>query len=174
MYSWLRTNKKASAILNLLVLTMCLNTFAYLSLNFTYTALPTDDTAVKLQGDFFDIYLKDKVGFDSDMALYAQGLRNGSNISKSVNVEPEDIWASLPSQEAGQPISAGDNNFAFLDGLRIVYGFFATLINVVILPITLFTASILPPLLVLMIGIPLSMLMMVTIIGFIGGRLAGG
>lgn len=158
------------ALIKLVALLISINTFMYVGIAYTFAQGITDTRGLQIQGDFFDLYLEDKEQFGIDIDTYIQQLEGGENISVGVNVKPSDEWTSMPDQEAGErPISR--QGFTFLDIVRIIWAFVATLINIVMLPLILFSTSIFPPLVTLVIGIPLAALTMIVIIlGALGGR----
>lgn len=153
----------------LFALVISMNIFMYVGMNYVFADSPADARGLKLQDDFLTQYLQDKSVLDDDLQFYTNSLRNGTEISKSVDFSINPEWASVPPEEAGQPISPGENTFAFFDPIRISFQFIKTFFNVVIVPITLLSSSVFPPLINLLFGIPLAALNMAAWIGLLRG-----
>ncbi len=163
-----------AAILKMLVLVICLNTFLYLGTNYAMETTGFEQQgAARLNGDLFDILLESKSSIDTDFQLYSNSLRDGTNYSfgASYNLSTTSSGGlgTFPTKEAGQSTTSESGAFSFLDALSIVYSGIKSIFNIAIMPLTLMTNNDLPPLFALLIGFPLAILQLITIIILIRG-----
>ncbi len=163
-----------AAILKMMVLVICLNTFLYLGTNYAMENTGfQQEGAARLNGDLFDILLTSKSNIDTDFQLYSDSLRDGTNYSSgtSYNLSTTDSGGlgTFPPQEPGQSGTTESGAFSFLDALSIAYAGIKSMFNIAIMPLTLMTNNDLPPLFAILIGFPLAILQLITIIVLIRG-----
>lgn len=174
----------AAAILKMLALVICLNTFLYLGTNYAMGHTGADqDNASRISGDLFDVLLTNKGNLDLDFQNYSASLESGDSFStgSSWNLSPTENCGkiiggkeqcglgTLPTKATGGAGSETAGAFSFLDAMNMVYAGVKTLFNIAIMPLTLMTNHKLPPLFAILIGFPLSILQLVTIIVLIRG-----
>ena len=64
-----------AAILKMLVLVICINTFLYLGTNYAMeTTGFQQEGAARLNGDLFDVLLESKSSIDTDFQLYSESV----------------------------------------------------------------------------------------------------
>ncbi len=163
-----------AAILKMLVLVICLNTFLYLGTNYAMENTGLDqEGAARINGDLFDILLSNTEGFDKDFQNYSESLKRGEEFSTgaSWNLTPtdEDGLGTFPIKVTGGAGSETSGAFSFLDGMNMVYAGVKTMFNIAIMPLTLMTNNKLPPLFAILIGFPITILQLVTLIVLIRG-----
>ncbi len=163
-----------AAILKMLVLTICLNTFLYLGTNYAMENTGFEqEGAARLNGDLFDVLLSSKDSIDADFQLYSDSLRDGTNYSTGANWNLSSTdsggLGTIPTKESGQSATSESGAFSFLDALSIGYSAIKTMFNITIMPLTLLTNNDLPPLFAILIGFPLAILQIVTIVILIRG-----
>ena len=163
-----------AAILKMLVLVICLNTFLYLGTNYAMeTTGFQQEGAARLNGDLFDVLLTSKANIDTDFQLYSDSLRDGFNYSSGANYNLSSTsdggLGTFPTKETGSSATTESGAFSFLDALSIVYSGIKSMFNIAIMPLTLMTNNDLPPLFAILIGFPLAILQLVTIIVLIRG-----
>ncbi len=163
-----------AAILKMLALVICMNTFLYLGLNYAMETTGSDQQgAARIEGDLFDRLLTSKGSLDLDFQNYSASLKEGTTYStgSSYNFTPtaDGGLGTFPTKEIGSSATSESGAFSFLDALSIVYSGIKTMFNIAIMPITLMTHNDLPPLLAILIGFPLAILQLVTIIVLIRG-----
>ena len=126
-----------AALLKLTALLICINIFLYLGINYALnTGGASSDTAVRLQGDLFDLLLEDKEGFDQYMDDYVDSLESDQNVTRAYKFQLSGNFSAMPSQHTGSSVSGEAGAFSFLDALKVVWAFVATLINVGLSPLT--------------------------------------
>jgi len=158
-----------AALLKLLVLSVCLNTFLYLGVNYGLSENILEKKS-GLQEDLFDILLTDPLSSKNTLRTYVEGI--GTNNTAGYDFELEGNFSNPPTEKSGLGESeavSGSNIFSFLDGLRMIKGFLVTLWRIATMPLTLFTYGVLPPLVAYIIGIPLLLLNITTLIVLIRG-----
>lgn len=116
------------------------------------------DKAFRLNGDLLDITMKDSL--ENSLTNYKD---NYTDYPSNVSVE----WVVMPEQETGNDV--GDGGIPYIDVLKISWGFFATLFNVAISPVTLFTTTRLPFVFLAFIGIPYMFLALLSVFMIIRG-----
>ena len=163
-----------AAILKMLVLVICLNTFLYLGTNYAMENTGFEqEGAARINGDLFDILLTNKADIDADFQLYSESLKEGTNYSTGIsyNLSTTDRGGlgTFPTKETGSSATTESGAFSFLDALSIGYAAIKSLFNIAIMPLTLLTNNDLPPLFAILIGFPLVILQLVTIIILIRG-----
>lgn len=161
-----------SALLKLVLITLCVNMFMYMGINY---AIYNDSTTQQkpscfLQsGDIFSTFLGDANSARLSSSLQTYSDSNGRNISYGVTGLNE-TWSTPPKENAGTDTAGGTQGSVFiLDSIKIVYAFIGTLWNMAIMPISMFTCNLLPPLVAVMFGIPLAILNIITLIVLIRG-----
>lgn len=163
-----------SAILKMFALVICINTFLYLGLNYAMETTGSNQQGVaRINGDLFDVLLQSKSSLDLDFQNYSQSLLTGESYStgSSYNLSStsDGGLGTFPTKEGGQSATTESGAFSFLDALNIAYAGIKTLFNIAIMPITLMTHNDLPPLFAILIGFPLAILQLITIIILIRG-----
>ena len=163
-----------AAILKMLVLVICINTFLYLGTNYAMENTGFQQQgAARLNGDLFEVLLESKSSIDTDFQLYSDSLRDGTNYSTgtSYNLSTTDSGGlgTFPTKEAGQSATTESGAFSFLDALSIAYAGIKTMFNIAIMPLTLMTNNDLPPLFAILIGFPLAILQLFTLFVLIRG-----
>ncbi len=162
------------SILKMFVLVICLNTFLYLGTNYAMENTGFQQQgAARLNGDLFDVLLQSKTSIDTDFQLYSDSLRDGTNYSSGANwnlsTTDNGGLGTFPTKEAGQTATTESGAFSFLDALSIGYSAIKSMFNIAIMPLTLLTNNDLPPLFAILIGFPLAILQLITIIVLIRG-----
>ncbi len=159
----------ASAMLKLMVFTICINTFLYLGIN--YAIYGEDSTIPKpdMQNDLFSIMLSDKDATDAQLKDYASKVNNNENITSAYKFNLSDDFSSIPSQQQGSSVEPDAGGFSFLDGIRMVYAFAITMWRIATIPITMFSYNILPPFVAVIFAFPLLILNVITVIVFLRG-----
>ena len=151
-------------------LVVSLNIFLYFGL-VIYSGGAAVENSIRFQGDIFDIYLSDSQNLYLADQRYINSLDNDSeNLTYSFTLTPNGSWQSLPSDGAGQPNTPVSGTFSFLDSIRMIRALVVTLLNIGILPFTLFSMAKLPSILIVMVGIPFCIIYYVILIGFFVGR----
>lgn len=151
-----------NTMLKLLSILLMLNLFLYAGIKFISSAdgLNQPDPTLHFQwrGDLVDYFMERSL---DDMASdYKDGFTNyGANFSSN--------FRNFPTQEGGQTI--GQGGIIFLDSLKVVWSFFTTLANVAFAPLAFFFNYDMPILIGILIGIPLSIIYVATIILAIRG-----
>ncbi len=163
-----------AAILKMLVLVICLNTFLYLGTNYAMETTGFEQGgAARINGDLFDVLLTNKADIDADFQLYSESLKDGTNYSTGISYNLSDTsqggLGTFPTKEAGSSATTESGAFSFLDALSIVYAGIKSIFNIAIMPLTLLTNNDLPPLFAILIGFPLAILQLFTIIILIRG-----
>ncbi|KKN42282.1 hypothetical protein LCGC14_0714820 [marine sediment metagenome] len=173
-----------AAILKMLVLVICLNTFLYLGTNYAMETTGSDqEGAARINGDLFDILLTNKGSLDIDFQNYTESLKTGENFSTGASwnlTSTEDCGkiiggkeqcglGTFPPQVKGGAGAETAGAFSFLDAMNMVYAGVKTMFNIAIMPLTLMTNNKLPPLFAILIGFPLAILQIVTLIVLIRG-----
>lgn len=160
----------AASILKLVALIICLNTFLYLGVNYAmFSGDRLDQRPAIIRGDLFDILLEDSGQLDKNLDIYTQSLDSDTNVTFSYSFNISSEFADAPDPQSGQPDLPEEAGLSFLDGLRMVNAFFKTLWGIAIFPITLFTYNILPPIVSIIIGLPLLILNLYTLLIFMRG-----
>lgn len=160
----------AASILKLVALLICLNTFLYLGVNFAmFGADRLDQRPSFVRGDIFDLLLENKTNFNLKMDTYVTNLDSSGNDTLSYTFEIAEEFAAPPDAQSGQPDLPEEAGISFLDGLRMINALFKTFVGIAILPVTLFTSNMLPPLVAVIIGLPLFILNFYTLAIFIRG-----
>jgi len=140
----------------------------YLGLNYALDDEASDSYSVKIQGDVFDLFLEDKDLLKQDLDTYSKSFGTDSeNISRNYNISSS--FSKPFQQQAGSETQPASGSLSFLDVIKIIWAFFATLLNIFLVPITLFSISEIPPLIAIMIGFPLVAVSVVSLIIFIRG-----
>lgn len=158
-----------SALLKLMTLTICLNIFLYLGMNYSIyeSNSKIEFSSFSIKGDLFDYLLTEgsSLGMANSIAEYKANLESEANISRSYSFEPNSNLSKPP------PLAKATDSgkFSILDGLEMVMAFTVTLFNLAILPLTLMFNNVLPPLVGLIIGVPLMILNVTTIFMLIRG-----
>jgi len=138
----------------IMLLIISIDIFLYLGSGFALAVNPNSPNVIKVQGDFLDLFLKNRGAFDYSLSEHADSLLGKGNASTTINYDLSDDWGVVPVRESGQP-AVPSIGFAFLDPISLVFGFIITLFNMTILPITLLSIG-LSPFIVLIIGFPLT------------------
>lgn len=159
----------ASAMLKLIVLSICLNTFLYLGVNYAIYSDGSSPTAPSYQDTLFEILLRNKTAFETELDVYTDSLESDVNYTRGYNFDMKGNFSSPPTEETGSSILIEQGGFAFLDAARMVLAFIMTLWQIAIIPLKLFTYQALPPLVAVIIGIPLLILNVTALIIFIRG-----
>jgi len=151
----------------LLMLFFCINTFMYLGTSYMLNeGGAASPTAVRFQGDLFDLLLQDKGVLNSDLDSYANALAAGENITISRGYNLSSDFANAPALQE-EKITLGTVISFGIDTVKIVFAFVLTLFNFVIAPITVFSYSKLPPFLVIMFGLPFVLVFVLSIYAFL-------
>ncbi len=158
-----------STLLKLLVLSICLNTFLYLGVN--YAILPNSPTGSTptIQDDLFDILLRNKTQFTDTMDTYVRNLNSSDNYTTGYAFDLQGNFSTPPTEQTGSSILLEQGGFAFLDVARMVLAFVVTLWKIATISLTLFSYNLFPPIVTVIIGFPLLILNATTIIIFLRG-----
>ncbi len=162
-----------SSMLKIIVTIFCINIFMYLGVNYAMenTEGATSPTAVRIEGDLFDILLQDRGQFDEDMDDYVRSFRGEDNLSRgySFNMSGNINRGLIPDFETGADVQESSGGIPFIDALKTIRAFAATLFNIALSPLTLFTHNGIPPLIAVMIAMPLFLIELTILIIFLRG-----
>jgi len=153
-----------NTMIKLVTILAVLNIFMYMAVNFSISAEGGNDLNKRY-----------KFHFDNDLIdTFMAGQNNLDDITKDTkenwtryDVDFQNEFKELPEQEAGTSVGTGGINF--LDSLKIVWSFIATLGNVIVAPLTLFFNFRMPVFVGLMIGLPYFIMLIFTLFAFIRG-----
>ena len=140
-------------MMKIIVLLFCVNMFVYIGGNYQYMITgDLDDKPVKVSGDLIDIFMKNR---PTTLNSTAEATTFNSNFS-------------IPQKESGELVGTG-GGISFLDIPKILWGFFATLFNVASAGIMIFFIEGMPPIIGLLVGVPLTLVFLLSIFAFIRG-----
>jgi len=140
-------------MMKIIVLLFCVNMFVYVGSNYQYmTTGNVDDKTVKVSGDLIDIFMENR---PATLNSTAEATTFNSNFS-------------IPQKESGELVGTG-GGISFLDIPKILWGFFATLFNVAAAGIMIFFVEGMPPIIGLLVGVPLTLVFILSIFAFIRG-----
>jgi len=159
----------AAATLKLLVLVICLNTFLYLGVNYALEGQTVQEHKPFVQGDLFDLLLSDKDKLDSEMDTYTQAVNDGEDYTNTYALQPNEDLSAPPTKQTGSDVDPDSGGFSLLDGLEIIWAIIATLWTIAFIPFYLFSSGLFPLPVLLLIGFPLMVLDVVTLVILIRG-----
>ena len=140
-------------LMKVIVLLFCVNMFVYIGGNYQYMVTGNiDDKPVKLSGDLIDVLMKHR---PTNLNSTAEAITFGGNLSQ-------------PSMVGGELVGTG-GGISFLDGLKIVWSIVPTLFNVATAGLMIFFISGMPPIVGLLVGVPLTLIFVLSIFAFIRG-----
>ncbi len=158
-----------STLLKLLVLSICLNTFLFLGVNYAIAPNSPTSTAPTLQDDLFDVLLRNKTQFTDTMDIYVRNLNSSDNYTSGSAFDLSGNFSAAPNEQTGSSILLEQGGFAFLDVARMVLAFVVTLWKIATISLTLFSYNLFPPVVSVIIGLPLLILNVSTLIIFLRG-----
>lgn len=142
-----------ATLIKIIVLLFCVNLFVYVGSNYQYMVTgDPDDKPFKLSGDLID-----------RLMISAPTTINATAGAVAFN----ESVLGMPQKESGE--SVGTNWVKFLDLIAILWGFFASLFNIVTASILVFFVGGMPSIVGLMIGAPLVLMQLLCIFMFIRG-----
>ncbi len=159
----------AAALLKLMVLSLCLNTFLYLGVNYAMYDIIPPEQRPDIQDDLFSIMLSDKEGSQDAMDQYVESLQNDDNATFIYKFNISSEFSKRPNPQSGADVSNQEGGFSFLDSLNMVMAFINTLWRIATMPIQLFNYNLLPPIATFIIAFPLLLLNIITIIVLMRG-----
>ena len=140
-------------MMKIIVLLFCVNMFVYIGGNYQYMVTGNeDDKPVKVSGDLIDLLMKTR---PTNLNSTAESIAFSGNLSQ-------------PSMVGGELVGTG-GGISFLDIPRILWGFFATMFNVATAGIMIFFIAGMPPIIGLLVGVPLTLLFILSIFALIRG-----
>ena len=140
-------------MMKLLVLLFCANMFVYVGGNYQYMVTgDLDDKPVKVSGDLIDVLMK----------------FSPSPLNATAGSVVFDDSLGIPVKESGEQVGTA-GGISFLDIPAIMWGFFVTLFNVATAGVTIFFIAGMPPILGLLVGVPLTLLFLLSIFALIRG-----
>ncbi len=153
-----------NTMIKMITVLLILNIFMYIGVNFSISAESghelNKDYNFHFKGDLIDSFMSgnedlDQIAEDTKNNWTSYGVGLGANFTQ------------IPDKESG--ISIGVGGISFLDSLNIVWGFVASLGNIIVAPLTLFFNFRMPIFIGLMIGIPYFLILTLTFFAFIRG-----
>ena len=115
-----------STLLKLIVLSLCLNTFLYLGVNYAMYEIVPPDQRPDLQNDLFSILMDDPEGTRENLDVYVENL-GGDNVTTGYVYNPSGNFSQPPSERTGSSILVEQGGFAFLDVVKMIIPFITTL-----------------------------------------------
>ena len=158
-----------STLLKLIVLSICLNTFLYLGVNYAIAPESPTNTAPTLQDDLFDVLLRNKTQFTDTMDTYVRNLNSTENYTSGSAFDLSGNFSTPPTEKTGSSILLEQGGFAFLDVTRMVLAFVVTMWKIATISLTLFSYNLFPPVVSVIIGLPLIIINITAIIIFLRG-----
>jgi len=146
-----------STFIKVITAVLIMNTFLYLGINY---GLQPEDEVWRINGDLMDTLYRGNL---SESVLDD---KNNGEVTNEVGIS-SDI-SSAPSQKAGEPIGSGDD-ISYLDALKIFFSFVGTLFNIAIAPVTIFSVYSMPFMVRLLIGFPLAIIELLSLILLLRG-----
>jgi len=147
-----------SSYLKVATVVLILNLFLFFGIN--YANIPESNNIFNIQGDIFDIFLDDSINQAVDYE------RTG-NINLTGNINITSGLSTQPFAEGGEQI--GDGGISVVDGLKIFFSIIPTLWNIALSPLNLLTIYHIPLMIRLLIGLPLTFMMLISIFLLIRG-----
>jgi len=140
-------------MMKLIVLMFCVNMFVYIGCNYQFMVTgDLDDKPVKLSGDVIDILMKYRPqAFNST----AESIAFDGNLSQ-------------PALAGGEQVGTA-GGISFLDALRIAWSIVPTLFNLATAGVMIFFIAGMPPIIGLLVGVPCTLLLLLSIFAFIRG-----
>ena len=121
-----------------------------------------------MQDDLFEILFTQPNATKKSIDTYVASL--GSNTTNRTFVySMEGNFSNPPSEQTGATVLAAEGGFSFIDSIRMISAFIITLWRIATMPIALFSYNLLPPIAAAIIGIPLFILNITTLIVLIRG-----
>lgn len=140
-------------MMKLIVLLFCVNMFVYIGGNYQYMVTgDLDDKPIKISGDLIDVLMKHR---PTNLNSTAESIAFDGNLSQ-------------PSMAGGELVGTG-GGISFLDQLKIAWSIVPTLFNVATAGIMIFFIAGMPPIIGLLVGVPLTLLFLLSIFAFIRG-----
>lgn len=150
-----------STLFKMLAILLFMNIVVYAGMNFAITAegeVLQENFEFRLEGDAIQQLLGTSVNEVIDSSR-----DNFTDYDLTVSSN----YTSFPQSLGG--LEVGTGGISFFDIVRMIIPFTKTLFNIAISPITLFMTFRLPPLFVILIGIPYLIMFVLTIMAFIRG-----
>jgi len=157
-----------STLLKLIVLSLCLNTFLYLGVNYAMYEVVPPEQRPDLQNDLFSILMDDPEGTRENLDVYVENL-GGDNVTTGYSLNPSGNFSQAPSEKTGFSVNIDQGGLVFIDVARMVIPLITTLWRIGTMPLTLFSYHIFPPLVAVIIALPLFLLNIITVLIFIRG-----
>ena len=140
-------------MMKVIVLLFCVNMFVYIGSNYQYmTTGDINDKPVKVSGDLIDIFMKNR---PTTLNSTAESIAFSGNLSQ-------------PTKAGGELVGSG-GGISFLDALKIAWSIVPTLFNVAIAGVMIFFIEGMPPIIGLLVGVPLTLVFLLSIFAFIRG-----
>ena len=158
------------ATLKLLALTICLNTFLYLGLSYGIYSENSQNKNPFTQDDIFSLFLEDDIAFKDNLDSYVDNLNNGTAYNTGASYQMTGNFSTAPDPASGAAIDPTQAGFSFLDPIRMIYAFIVTIWRIATVSLTVFLYGILNPFVAVIIGIPLFILNVATVILIIRGN----
>jgi len=147
-------------LIKMLVLSLCLNTFVYLGTSY---AMVQDDDRSPMPNNLFSLMLDNPDQFEIDL----NASLNGANGTYGGGFSPNSNFTTVPARNTGYDTAPSSGGTSFFDALKIVYDFILIMGTILIAPFYLFFSGTLSPLVALIVGLPLVLINITTIIMFI-------
>ena len=151
-----------NTLLKLLTILLMMNIFIYVGINFSYSA----DKSTQLNPDL-KFYWKGDIIEKFMASSFDDITANTKNNWTDYDVKFNESYANFLEKKGGASIGAG--GISFLDGLDIIWAFFKTLWNIAFSPLIFFMNFRVPVFFGLLLGIPLTILYITTIVLAIRG-----
>jgi len=158
-----------SAMLKLIALTICLNTFMYIGIAYANVQEGVTETSSWYSEDLFAYLMKDRALMDESVKAWVANSTTGMTSGSSNNFELVDELALRPEEKGGSESTPDTGGFSLLDGLKMIYAIILTIFKIAVAPLLLFTVEGLPVVFVLIFGIPLTILQIIAITVLIRG-----
>jgi len=140
-------------MMKIIVLLFCVNMFVYIGSNYQYMITgDLDDKPVKISGDLIDVLMKNR---PTTLNSTAESTAFNGNLSQ-------------PTKAGGELIGTG-GGVSFLDALKIAWSIIPTLFNVATAGVMIFFIEGMPPIIGLLVGVPLTLVFILSIFAFIRG-----
>jgi len=151
-----------STLIKMASVLIVLNMFMYIGLNFAIAdgQYMNNELKFRWEGDIFDLFFADRLDLDE---MTANLRENYTTFSP----ELDPSFTEIPQATGGENI--GDGGISFLDLGRAAFAIIPTLFNLAAAPLTLFFNFHVPTLVGLMIGVPYTIIFVLTLFAFIRG-----
>lgn len=161
MYLFRGMDNMVSTMIKLTSILLLMNIFLYVGMNLAITA-EGEDLQENLQFHIEGDLLQELVG-TSVQDITSDIKNNFTSYDVSINSN----FTTFPELQGGEEI--GQGGISFLDAIRISIDFAKLMFNIAVSPLTLFVNYRLPPLLMILIGLPYLVVFIITIMAFLRG-----